>query len=88
MFKCVIAEIRRKGGLQAVLCCTHSLVQNSKYVIRELVKIIIISSLTGCYGLKPESVRDSWTCARCTTESWVVVSGCLADVHTQMENNG
>ncbi|XP_043986542.1 lysine-specific demethylase 4B isoform X2 [Gambusia affinis] len=25
-----------------------------------------------CYGLKPESVRDSWTCARCTTESWVV----------------
>ncbi|KAM4738555.1 lysine-specific demethylase 4B isoform 2-T2 [Anableps anableps] len=25
-----------------------------------------------CYGLKPESVRDSWTCARCTAQAWVV----------------
>uniref|UniRef100_A0A3Q2PMD7 Lysine-specific demethylase 4B n=1 Tax=Fundulus heteroclitus TaxID=8078 RepID=A0A3Q2PMD7_FUNHE len=25
-----------------------------------------------CYGVKPESVRDSWTCARCTAVAWVV----------------
>ncbi|XP_038147555.1 lysine-specific demethylase 4B isoform X1 [Cyprinodon tularosa] len=25
-----------------------------------------------CYGLKPESVRDSWTCSRCTAGAWVV----------------
>lgn len=25
-----------------------------------------------CYGVKPESVRDSWTCTRCAAEAWVV----------------
>ncbi|XP_047231254.1 lysine-specific demethylase 4B isoform X3 [Girardinichthys multiradiatus] len=25
-----------------------------------------------CYGVKPESVRVSWTCARCTAGAWVV----------------
>lgn len=31
-------------------------------------------SLEGCYGVKPDSVGDSWTCSRCAQGAWVVVS--------------
>lgn len=35
---------------------------------------INISFSEGCYGVKPDSVGDSWMCSRCAKGAWVVVS--------------
>lgn len=35
----------------------------------------LIFRVTGCYGVKPDSISDSWMCSRCATGNWTVVSG-------------
>lgn len=43
------------------------------------------SSFEGCYGVKPDSVGDSWMCSRCAQGAWVVVS--KSHIHIFWVNN-
>uniref|UniRef100_A0A8D3EES0 [histone H3]-trimethyl-L-lysine(9) demethylase n=1 Tax=Scophthalmus maximus TaxID=52904 RepID=A0A8D3EES0_SCOMX len=37
-----------------------------------------------CYGVKPDSVGDSWMCSRCSAGAWTVVGGSITSRHTSM----
>lgn len=39
--------------------------------VKSLISLI---TFIGCYGVKPDSVTDSWLCSRCTEGAWTVVS--------------
>lgn len=54
----------------------HTLRLNNQTAVHRCFRTetINISFSEGCYGVKPDSVGDSWTCSRCAKGAWVVVS--------------
>lgn len=46
--------------------------QYYRYVSKTLKDII--SFLSGCYGIRPDLVNESWSCSRCSANAWAAVS--------------
>ncbi|KAI3368663.1 hypothetical protein L3Q82_025665, partial [Scortum barcoo] len=65
-----------EDGTSLLLCCSSCQMQVHSYafgnVIRGVYEAVNFSSLTGCYGVKSDSVGDSWVCSRCEAGAWTV----------------
>lgn len=57
--------------LMGRLCkvCAHR-----NFFIDKICQVNNMSSSIGCYGVKPDSVGESWMCSRCAEGAWIVVS--------------
>lgn len=49
-------------------------------------EVINVSSLPGCYGVKPDSVSESWICTRCAEGAWTVVGSSLRTLRREVDN--
>lgn len=53
-------------------------------VKKKIYEAIDICSSIGCYGVKPDSVGDSWMCSRCAQGAWTVVSSSITLKESQV----